>query len=142
MATSQTIRDSLPVRNRRRIVDITFTETGDGAVGTLTLGTVTGEILVESICARCSTTLVGAATIEVGVASDTAALIAQIADATNLVANELWISASPTGRVETAVVNKVVGDDIILTIGSTALTAGVIKMLIEWRPITDDGNMT
>jgi len=117
-----------------------------GALDGAAIYTVTGEVLVR-IFGVCTTTLVGAATIEVGVAGNTAALIAQIADATALITSEIWLDATPTTLgVDTlanvlgpyVVVNSL---DIIETVGTANITAGELHYICLWRPLSQDGNV-
>lgn len=114
-----------------------------------TLATVTGEILV-SVLAVCTTNLAGAtATLEVGTSKSTAAIIAQTT-ATDIDADEIWHDASPDTNVEAyttaAPVPKLFivanGGDIITTVGTADITAGVIKFIFMWAPISEDGNLT
>lgn len=123
---------------------ITFTATGNGALGTVTIGTVTGRILLTHLQAYCSTGLTsgGAPTLELGVAGNTAGLIAQIADATDLIATEYWNDATPTDVLASdAIINKLVASDVILTVGTATITAGVIEFAAMWSPLSVDGNL-
>src|SRR5687768_13777771 len=83
----------------------------DGSKATMKIFDVVGDVLVR-IFGVCTTTLVGAGTIEVGVAGNTAGLIAQIADATNLAANEIWNDATPT-EVGAGLLSSVLGPYIV-----------------------------
>ena len=107
-----------------------------------TLFTVTG--LVElSIIAVCSTDLAGAsATVEIGTATNTAGLIAQTT-ATDLDEDEIWHDASPDSSVEltSVVTRKLVYEDVILTVGTADVTAGVVTFIVRWAPISIDGNV-
>tara|TARA_Y100000310_G_scaffold343775_1_gene452961 strand:+ start:3119 stop:3580 length:462 start_codon:yes stop_codon:yes gene_type:complete len=114
--------------------------TGDQAAHTVF--TVTGDVLV-SVWGQCKTNIVGAGTIEVGITGNTAAIIAQIADATNLDAGENWVDATPetvSALPGTFILNN--GADIILTIGTADLTAGVVDFYCVWRPLSSDGEVT
>lgn len=118
---------------------ITFTgAAGAGAIGTVAVATVTGCICIEYLNARCTIDLVGAGTIEMGIAGDTASLIAQIADATNLDAGEQWTDATPS-KVATPVTAKLVDDNIVITIGAADITAGVIEVEFYYVPMSQDG---
>ena len=121
----------------------TFVTATTGATGAHTLFTVTGNVLVN-VFGICDTNLAGAATIEVGVAGNTAGLIAQMADATDLDNGDNWVDATPEVGVSvlpsTFIVND--GADIILTIGATAVTSGVIDFYCLWRPLSSDGDVT
>lgn len=120
----------------------TFVTATTGAVAAHTLFTVTGNVLV-SVFGVCDTSLTGAATVEVGVAGNTAGLIAQIANATTLDDGDVYVGASTEVGVaalpSTFVLND--GADIIMTIGSTAVTAGVVDFYVKWRPLSSDGNL-
>ncbi len=137
-----TLLTRVPRHFRRRI---TFTgAAGLGAVGTVAIATVTGEVLITHLTARCVTTIVTttAGEIELGVASNTAELIAQIADAGDLIATEYWNDATPTQvNASDAIVDKVVAANIILTVGTSPMTAGVIDFSMFWLPLSADGNL-
>lgn len=122
---------------------VTFADVaGQGAVGTVALFTVQGSIIIERLTARCTTLLTGAlATVEVGVAGNTAALIAQTVG-TDIDANEFWQDATPEVGVSPAIVEKAVCLSIIATVGTAAVTAGVIEFIIEWRPLSDNGQLS
>lgn len=137
-----TLLSRVPNHFRKRI---TFTGVaGAGAVGTVAIATVTGEVLITYLTARCVTTIVTttAGEIELGVASNTAELIAQIADAGDLIATEYWVGATPTQvNAATAIIDKSVAANIILTVGTSPMTAGVIDFTMFWLPLSTDGNL-
>ena|SRR3990167_9421936 len=118
----------------------------DGTQAAFPLFTVTGEVLMR-IFGVVTTTLVGAGTLEVGVASNTASLIAQVADATILAENEIWNDATPT-EVGAGLLSNITGPhvvvngvDIIETCAGTDITAGNIYYICLWRPLSEDGNV-
>lgn len=113
-----------------------------GAVGFSTLFTVTGVVAVR-VFGVCGTTLVGAATLEVGITGATAVILAQIADATTLATDEIYTDATPTTKVEALPALLIIGagQDIIQTIGSTAITGGQLTYYCLWTPISTDGNV-
>lgn len=121
----------------------TFVTLTTGATGAHTLFTVTGNVLA-TVFGVCDTNIAGAATIEVGVASNTASLIAQIANAEDLDDGDIWVDATPAVGAETLPSPRIINDgtDIILTIGSTAVTAGVVDFYCLWRPLSSDANIT
>lgn len=133
--------DTYGARLRRFTKVITFDGTaGAGAQGTVAVGTVSGAIVVEQCVGYCTTDLAGAsATIELGTSGVTNGLIAQTT-ATNIDAGEAWTDAGPS-TLEGSVVNKVVSDDIILTVGTADITAGVLEITIYWRPASQTGNL-
>ena len=121
---------------------ITYATATTGATGATTLFTVTGTVAVR-VFGVCGLTLVGAATLEVGITGDTARILAQIADATDLATDEIYLDATPTLKVEALPAQVIIsnGQNIIQTIGSTALTAGQITYYCLWTPISEDGNV-
>lgn len=144
-ANSRVIGSGLPFLASKRITFAggTTDAIGDdgGALDPFTIFTVTGDVLVDVI-GICKTTLVGAATLEVGVTNATASLLAQIADATTLAVNEMWgPDASPSlAEAYTPTMHGIGGGlDIIGTVGTTDITAGVIDFYCFWRPLSSDG---
>lgn len=121
---------------------ITYVTATTGATGATTLFTVTGCVAVR-VFGVCGLTLVGAATLEVGISGATAVILAQIADATNLATDEIYTDATPTTKVEALPSQLIIGNgqDIIQTIGSTALTGGVLTYYCLWAPISTDGDV-
>ena len=115
----------------------------DGANSAFTLFNVTGDVLVR-IFGVCTVDLVGAATLEVGVSGNTAGLIAQVANATTVDANDIYNDATPAVGVDTlasvlgpyVIVN---GLDIIETTAVADITAGNVYYVALWRPLSDDG---
>lgn len=116
-----------------------------GAQGAITIFTVTGDV-VQSIVGVCNTALTGAtATVEVGVAGNTAVFIAQ-ATASDLIANEIWHDATPTTTAEAVelfggakTIINTASKNIIMTIATADLTAGDIDFYCAWRPLSPDG---
>ena len=109
----------------------------DGTGDPATLFTVTGVVAMK-LFALCTVDLVGAtATIEVGTAKGTPALIAQTT-ATNLTANELWHDTTPDASVELSSVaaEKIVAQNVIQTVGTANITAGSLTYVCLWRPLT------
>ena len=120
----------------------TFVVAKTGDVATHTLFTVTGDVLV-SVWGQCKTNIAGAGTMEVGIAGNTASIVAQIADATDLDIGENWVDATPetvSAIPGTFILNN--GADVILTIGTTDLTAGVVDFYCTYRPLSDGANIT
>lgn len=114
-----------------------------GVAAAYTVFTVSGNVLLQ-IFAICQTTITagGAITIELGVAGNTAVFIAQIVDGRDLLANEIWIDATPTTTVEavdiegtkTFIVSN--GQDVSFLIGAGGLTAGKINFYALWKPLS------
>lgn len=123
--------------------DIKFgTGNVSGTPGAYTLFNVTGTVSVK-ILATCETDLAGAsATLAVGTALTTAGLIAQ-ATGTDIDANDIWHDNTPDASVEltSVLTEKIVSDNIILTIGTAPVTGGRIKFTVIWKPISSDGHL-
>lgn len=119
---------------------ITYAAGTTGATGATTLFTVTGVVAMK-IFAVCSSDLTsgGAATLEVGVSGNTAALIAQTT-ATNIDNGEIWVDTSPA-TVEALPTHSIVINDVIQTIGTTTVTGGTLTYYCLWSPISTDGNV-
>lgn len=119
----------------------------DGASDPTTLFTVVGDVVVR-VFGVCTKTVVGTGTIEVGVTGNTAILLPQVADASTIAANDVWIDAT-VGEVgaahladvpeATVIVN---GLDIIETIASANLTDGEIYYVCLWRALTPGSSVT
>jgi hypothetical protein len=132
---------SISARNAPKVFRKTLTfaaGAGTGNIGTVAVATMTGSIFIQEIGAICTTSLTadGAATIEMGVANDTACLLAQ-ATATTLDAGMAW-AATPDEGIPTAV-NLTVTGNIIITVATANLTAGVITVVCYYKPMTYDG---
>ena len=111
----------------------------------ITAFTVTGDVVMKvvGIC-KASLTGSGAITVEVGVSGNTAVLIAQIADATDLVITEIYHDATPDATIEassvfTEWINST-GQDVIVTTTGT-VTGGTIALYCFWYPLSADGNV-
>ena len=121
---------------------ITYAAATTGATGASTLFTVTGDVIV-SVFAVCSSDLTsgGAATIEVGIAGNTAAIIAQTT-ATGIDSGEIWKDDAPA-TVETLPTEYILtgGADVIQTIATDTITGGVLKYYCFWRPLSEDANV-
>lgn len=114
----------------------------DGTGNPAALFTVTGTVLMK-LFATVDTTLVGAsATIGVGTALSSVALIASTT-ATNCAANEIWHDATPDASVElsTIATEKIVRQNVIQTIATANITAGKLTYHCIWKPISNDGNV-
>ena len=130
---------------RTAVGNYNFTD-DTGAAAAYTIFTVTGDVVVQ-VFGLCQILMDsgGAATIELGIAGNTAALIAQTT-ATDLDAYETWQDATPEanpGAVSLdsrgfAIAN---GADVILTVGTADLTAGDVDFVCRWWPISTDGNV-
>jgi len=116
----------------------------DGTNDPFDIFTVTGDVKCKVI-AVCTTTLVGASsTLEVGVTGSTAAIIAQTTG-TDIDVNEIWHDASPDSGVEASTVatENVIANslNVIGTVSTANITAGVIRFTCLWKPVSTDGNI-
>ena len=115
---------------------------GSGAVGTVAIATVSGRVMILRGSVYCTTLLAGAsATIELGVAGNTAALIAQTT-ATDVDATEFWQDATPEVGVSPGIVDKNVSLDIILTVATADVDSGVLEFAFEWIPMSETGRLS
>jgi hypothetical protein len=113
----------------------------DGTGNPATLFTVTGNV-VATVFGVCTVNLAGAgATLEVGIAGNTAALIAQ-STATDIDAGTVWIDATPA-TIQALPSSQIIanGTDIIQTAGTANITAGAITYYCFWRPLSSTGNV-
>jgi len=122
--------------------EITYAAGSTGAIGAATLFTVKGDVLAR-IFAVCSANLTsgGVATIEVGIAGNTASLIA-LSTATDIDAGEVWIDTAPA-TVEPLPAQNILtnGTDIIQTIADATVTGGVLKYYCLWTPLSETANI-
>ena len=119
-----------------------------GAQAAFTIFTVTGDVLL-SIAGLCQVLMNsgGAATIELGIAGNTASLIAQTT-ATDLDQYETWQDAVPEvnpgvidlfgGARQFVIAN---GADVIMTVATADLTAGDIDFHAFWMPLSLGGGL-
>lgn len=119
---------------------ITYVAGTTGAVGATTLWTVTGTIAVRVFAVCGAVDLTGSGTLEVGIAGNTAAIIAQTA-ATAIDAGEIWYGTNPptVGVMPSTLILS--GTNIIQTIGTNTVTAGTLTYYAIWNPISSDGNL-
>ena len=128
---------------RKSIGNYNFTDDA-GAQGAFTIYTVTGDVEVR-LYGLCQVLMnsAGAATIELGIAGNTDALVAQTT-ATDLDQYETWQDAGPEanpGAVPLDARGFVIanGANVILTVATADLTAGDIDFVCRWWPISVNG---
>lgn len=130
---------------RHAIGNYSFAVDG-GAQTAFTIFAVTGDVLL-TVLGVCKALLDsgGAATVQLGIVGNTAALIA-LTTATDIDANETWQDVGPEanpgavdvfGGARQFVVAG--GADIILTVATANLTAGVLDFHCFWVPLSNDG---
>ncbi len=125
--------------------DWDFTENG-GDAGAVTLFEVTGHVLAK-VFGVVETPVTGGAgfTFEVGIAGNTAALIAQT-DGTLLLEDTLWQDAAPDanpGAIDETARAFVIagGEDVIQTIATDAATAGRIHYVCLWKALSEGASV-
>lgn len=135
--------NSVPITNLGLTVtkSITYLTATTGAVGTATLFTVTGTVAVR-VFGYCTADLTGAgATVEVGIAGNTAAIIAQTTG-TNIDSAEFWNTATPVTVGSFSSTNLLLKDtNIIQTIATAAVDTGALTYFCIWAPVSSDGNV-
>jgi hypothetical protein len=120
-------------------------------ISTIPIFTVTGAVKVKlyAICTTGLTPAVAGATVSLGIVGTVAQFIAATL-AADFAAGEIWFDATPTTVVELdsavsagIMAKTVIGDgaDIVIDVAVQAITSGVIEFLVEWEPITTDGNV-
>ena len=132
---------------RHAIGNYNFTD-DTGAQAAYTIFTVTGDVMVR-VFGLCQVLMDsgGAATIALGIAGNTAILIAQTT-ATELDQYELWQDAGPEANpgpwdLQTAARQWIIanGADVIMTVATADLTAGDCDFHAFWMPLSVDGNV-
>lgn len=114
----------------------------DGSLATFPIFTVTGDVMVW-VFGICKTSLVGAGTLEVGVTGNTASILAQIADATTLDENMVYLDATPALAESAAFKSHIIGGglDINGKVTGTDITAGVVDFYCFYRPLSENGRV-
>ena len=114
----------------------------------VTLFTVTGDIrcwVFGMVGATAVTSTSSDGTLEVGTTEDINGIIAQtIANGTQLAATDVWVDTTPSVDVEANAAAWFLvsgGADIILTIATNSMTAGVVKIYCLWYPLSFDGDV-
>ena len=140
-------------RNRVR-KSVTFDGgAGSGAVGTVALFTVTGQVYIDRFTAFCTTVLGGTAGVSAGFANDVDGLTTIITSG-NWAAGEFWGSGNvqpgsmnmprPTagGQNGGFPLDKAVSENIILTITTSAVASGAATFDVWYTPISDGATIT
>lgn len=118
---------------------ITYSALTTGATGATTLFTITGKVALRIFAIVSGVDLTGSGTLEVGIAGNTAALIAQVA-ATALDVGEKWVDATPATVVALPAL-QIVDGNVIQTIATNTVTAGTLTFYCLWFPISADGDV-
>lgn len=126
----------------------TLNDPGDfnGTGNPATLFTVTGDVLVQLV-SICKVSLIGAATLGLGVSDQPQGLGANLADTSTFLI-KMYLGGGSVNYVgtydNTSIESFVLGgsQDIIQTIGTADITAGQIVYYCFWRPISVDGDVS
>lgn len=114
--------------------------TGKGATGTSTLYTVTG-VVYAVVAAICTEDLVGdTATIAGGVAGNTGVILGT-QTATDLDNHVTWWNSIAPGLSVEPLAFNLIDQNIIMTVGTAAITDGTLKFYCNWIPLSSDGNV-
>lgn len=120
---------------------ITYITATTGAVGATNLFTVTGVVAVRIFGVVSGADLTGTGTLEVGIAGNTASLLAQTTG-TALDVAEVWIDTVPATVEALPALNIIgAGQTIIQTIAGSTIDAGTMTYYCLWFPISTDGNL-
>lgn len=124
---------------------VTFTGgAGAGAVGTVSLFTVTGDVQITGFAAKCTTNLVDAgggtpAGLDFGVTGNTGLIGPSIDPADGWDAGE-WFDNDTAGQtaggIEPGVAIYNISANIIATVAFEAINSGVIVVYVWWRPLS------
>ena len=140
--------ESSAIALRRSTTTITFDGTaGAGGIGTVTVFSITPDANAQFYVARiipyCITDLAGAtATVALLVGFAPAAIAATLA--TDIDAGEFWFSTAPakSGAIPAALMNIVFANaNITLDVAVAAITAGVLRIDVDYIPLTDGFNL-
>ena len=135
--------------NRLTRNTFTFVAGTTGATGNHTVFTVTGCVFVKKITAYTTTDLVpdvAGATISLGIVANNAGLIdatvAASIDATKLWNRSTSAAADAAHRTDFAYLYDFsLISNIIYNIAVQAIASGVIQFIVEWYPLSTDGNL-
>lgn len=122
----------------------TKTVTFSDSTGTISLFTVTGDVIVQLI-AVCTTNVasVAAGSLVVGVSADTDSILPSTVG-TDLVAREVWHDSEPTSEiVPLDDMRKYIitdGNDIVMTL-SVQIDSGALVFYCYWNPLSSDGRV-
>ena len=120
---------------------------GNGAVGDVTLFTITGRVWLLGFTAFCTDGLTEAgatATIQIGTAAVDGGVIA-VVNAVDIDTNEFWTGGTPVAeldQMDTAQVDVLLSADIVAKITSQAVSGGTIIFDAWYKSITSNGALT
>lgn len=153
MAVANSQISGTPTEPRHASKSITFDgAAGKGAIGTGTVFTVTGEVLIEKILPFCTTLIgvdagTGVASMQLGVGGATPLLVPSTS-AIDIDADEFWEDATPSANgvaAPAALKDVVITQDIqfeVTSTGTQKVNSGVIRFDVWWRPLSPDGTLS
>lgn len=117
----------------------------DGTGNPYSLFSVTGDVVIKGVIGICNTNLAGgSATLEVGVAGNTAKLIAQ-STATDIDDGDVWTDTGAEAGVDILPAGGLFfindGADIIETAGTANITAGQIDYYCIWAAMEEGASV-
>lgn len=121
---------------------ITYAAGTTGATGATTLFTVTGSILARAM-GICTVDLESASgTMSVGIAGNTAGLIASTT-VSAIDAGEGWTDSTPDTLQQLTTTPFIIHNaNVIQTIAVEAISAGTLTYYLLWTPLSADANVT
>lgn len=114
----------------------------DGALASAAIFTVTGTVRLR-IIGVVETDLAGNGKLEVGYEGSTAKLLAQVQDTETMDEYEIYHDADLDSAVEASTVMSeyIITKDVWLTTSVADITAGAIRFLVSWYPISANGKV-
>ena len=135
------LKDNLPTVD---VKTVTYTASGDGAIGALTLFNVTGQIKIVSLIPFCTLSLEETAatvTTLLGVVGDTN-LFLDTTEPEDIDTGEFWdatAQATIAGvAIPASLKDIVISANIIQTIVTSTISAGVMDFYLRWIPLSSD----
>lgn len=133
---------------------ITYVAGTTGAIGATTLFTVTGDVLVTMVAAKCTTDLTsgGVAQFTLGFVGAAGAILnVAYPDVTGWDAGE-WIDSlaggytagagTPLNKEQAQIVGWTTSANVIQTISGATITGGVVRWYLQYVPLSADGLVT
>ncbi len=117
---------------------------GNGAVGDVTIFTITGRVWLLGFTAFCTSGLSeggATATVQVGTAAVDGGIIA-VVNAVDIDTNEWWTDGTPVAeldQMDAAQVDVLISSDIVVKVTSQAVSGGTVIFDAFYKAITDNG---
>lgn len=153
-AVTTVLRNPVAARNRIGRIRRTITFdglTGSGATGVHTLFTAVGPVALKRLIPICKTSLVsaGGGTLQLGSAAFPAAII-NTTTAADLATNEPWLTTTATATIFPihsaasifAGTQLLLNTTLILSVGTAAVTSGVLSFDCWWKPLAPGARLS